>query len=94
MPRCGNAVTEYAKGVFCENRGCRFALWRDHRLFEAIGKKVERETAAELLNTGRVTLTGCVSRKTGKTFDCVAVMSDDGDKTMFELEFPKNTSKE
>ena len=91
-PRCGNAVAEYAKGFFCENRGCRFALWRDHRLFEAIGKTVEQETAAELLNNGRVTLTGCVSRKTGRTFDCVAVMSDDGDKTMFELEFPKKTA--
>ena len=52
------------------------------------------ETATELLKTGRVALAGCVSRKTGREFDCVAVLNDDGEKTRFELEFPKNTEKE
>ena len=93
-PRCGNDVTETQKGFFCENRGCRFVLWHDQRLFEAIGKTMDRDTAAALLNTGRVTLKGCVSRRTGREFDCVAVMNDDGEKTLFDLEFPKNTEKE
>lgn len=93
-PRCGNDVTESQKGFFCENRGCRFVLWHDQHLFEAIGKTMDRDTAVKLLTTGKVALNGCVSRKTGKTFDCVAVMNDNGEKTLFDLEFQNNKDKE
>ena len=93
-PRCGNDVTESQKGFFCENRGCRFVLWRDQNFFSSIGKAMERETAEALLKTGRVAQAGCVSRRTGRGFDCVVVMDDDGEKTRFELEFPKDREKE
>ena len=39
-PRCGEAVTESAKGFFCSSRACRFALWKDFK-----------EKAAERLET-------------------------------------------
>ena len=32
-PRYGGAVTESRKGFFCENRNCRFVLWKDRKFF-------------------------------------------------------------
>ena len=34
-PLCGSAVEEKAKGYFCSNRGCKFALWKNSRYFES-----------------------------------------------------------
>jgi DNA topoisomerase-3 len=48
-PRCGADVTESAKGFFCSNRACKFALWKDNRFFAAKGKKLDKNTAAALL---------------------------------------------
>ena len=86
-PRCGGAVTENGKGFFCENRDCGFALWKNSRFFAAKKKKLTREIAAALLNGGRVKLTGCASEKTGKTYDAVVTLEDDGVKTAYRLEF-------
>ena len=86
-PRCGGAVTENGKGFFCENRDCGFALWKNSRFFAAKKKKLTREIAAALLNGGRVKLTGCASEKTGKTYDAVVILEDDGVKTAYRLEF-------
>ncbi len=86
-PRCGGAVKESVKGFFCENRSCTFGFWKENRLFDGIGKKMDPATAAALLNSGRVKLKGCRSRKTGKKFDCEVVLCDDGTKTDFRLDF-------
>lgn len=86
-PRCGGAVTESKKGFFCENRECRFALWKDSKFFSAKKKQLTKSVAASLLKEGRVKLTGCWSEKTGKTYDAVAVLEDDGEKTRYRLEF-------
>jgi len=34
-----------------------------------------------------VELTGCRSEKTGKTYDAIAVLEDDGEQVSFRLEF-------
>ena len=86
-PRCGGAVTENGMGFFCENRDCGFALWKNSRFFAAKKKKLTREIAAALLNGKRVKLTGCASEKTGKTYDAVVTLEDDGVKTAYRLEF-------
>ena len=65
-PRCGGAVTESKKGFFCENRDCRFVLWKDSKFFSAKKKQLTKSAAASLLKEGRVKLTGCWSEKTGK----------------------------
>lgn len=51
--RCGGAVTEGKKGFFCENRDCRFALWKDSRFFTAKKKMLTKAVAAALLKDGR-----------------------------------------
>ena len=93
-PRCGGAVKESVKGYFCENRECTFGFWKENRLFDGIGKRMDSATAAALLNTGRAELKGCCSRKTGNRFDCTLVLCDDGKKTDFRLEFHNNKAKE
>ena len=87
-PRCGGDVTESKKGFFCENPECKFALWKDNRFFAAKKKTLTKATAAALLKDGRVKLKGCVSEKTGKTYDAVAVLDDTGGKYVnFKLVF-------
>ena len=88
-PRCGGNVVESQKGYFCENRDCKFVLWKNSRFFEA--KKVPFTTAmaSVLLRNGAIRLTGCVSEKTGKTYSADVILKDDGEKTTFELQFPR-----
>ena len=90
-PRCGGAVTESKKGFFCENRECRFALWKDSKFFSAKKKTLTKSVAAALLNKGRVKLTGCYSERTGKTYDATVVLEDNGEKTNFRLNFERRS---
>lgn len=87
-PVCGSAVEEKAKAFFCSNRSCKFALWKNNRYFESIGKSMTSATAQKLLGSGKIKLKGCKSGKTGNTFDATVYMSvsDDG-KTQFTMEF-------
>lgn len=87
-PICGKPVEEKAKGFFCSDRSCKFALWKNNRYFESIGKTLNSATAQKLLADGKVKLKSCKSARTGSTFDatvCLSV-SDDG-KVQFRMEF-------
>ena len=88
-PRCGGDVTESKKGFFCETNDCRFGLWRDNKFLT--GKKITmtKKMAATLLKDGKIPVKGIYSEKTGKTYDATLVMSDDGAKTIYSLDFGK-----
>ncbi len=86
-PRCGANVGETIKGFLCENRACTFALWKDNKFFHAKKKQLTKSVAAALLKDGRVSLKGCYSEKTGKTYDAVVVLDDTGKYVNFKLEF-------
>lgn len=87
-PVCGNDVIEGAKGWFCVNRSCPFALWKQNRYFDSIGKKITASVAEKLLANGKVRMKGCKSAKTGKTFDTVLILETDADgKARFSLDF-------
>ena len=86
-PRCGADVTERPKGFFCENRSCTFALWKSSTFFSAKKKALTKSLAADLLKTGRAPLKGCWSEKTGKTYDAVVVLEDDGQRVGYKLVF-------
>ena len=93
-PHCRHEVIERKKGWFCENRECRFALWKENAFFESIGKKLTEETAKKLLTTGKVHLTGCRSKKTGKTYDTTLFLkTDDAGRAAFHMEFGKAGTK-
>ena len=40
-PNCGKPVVEREKGWFCENRECRFVLWKDNAFLKRLGKRME-----------------------------------------------------
>lgn len=87
-PLCGKPVEDKSKGYFCSDRSCKFALWKNNRYFEKIGKNLTSATVQKLLASGKVKLKGCKSQKTGKTYDAMVYMTvaDDG-KTSFNMEF-------
>ena len=86
-PRCKADVTETPKGFFCENRACSFALWKNSKFFSAKKKALTKSVAAALLKDGRASLKGCYSEKTGKTYDAIVLLEDDGQRVSYKLEF-------
>lgn len=86
-PRCKADVTETPKGFFCENRACSFALWKNSKFFSAKKKNLTKSVAAALLKDGRASLKGCYSEKTGKTYDAIVLLEDDGQRVGYKLEF-------
>ena len=88
-PACGSDIVERQKGYFCSNRDCHFALWKENRYFDAIGKKLTKEIVKSLLESGRANLTKCRSRKSGRTYDASICMTTGTDGTpAFRMEFP------
>ena len=87
-PQCGGAVTERSKGFFCENRTCRFGLWKDNKFFSAKGRPLTAEMVSALLTNGSVHLTGLKSARTGKIFDALIIMEmDENSNPRFRLQF-------
>ena len=89
-PHCGADVIEKSKGFFCENKDCKFALWKDNRFFDSLSKKLTKQVAEQLLSRGRAKLKKCRSVKTGKTYDTTVVLSvSDNGAPQFTLDFSK-----
>ena len=86
-PNCGKPVVEREKGWFCENRECRFVLWKDNAFFKRLGKRLDGRMADKLLRDGRVRLKDCKSAK-GKTYNATVLLSCEADgRSKFSLEF-------
>ena len=86
-PNCGKPVVEREKGWFCENRECRFVLWKDNAFFKRLGKRLDAHVADKLLRDGRVRLKDCKSSK-GKTYNATVLLSTEADgRSKFSLEF-------
>ena len=86
-PRCGGTVTEGRKGFFCENRACGFAIWKDSKWWENKKKTPTKSIVAALLKDGRAQVSGLWSEKTGKTYAATVLLTDDGTRASFRLEF-------
>ena len=86
-PNCGKSVVEREKGYFCENRECRFVLWKDNAFFKRLGKRMNAHVADKLLRDGRVRLKDCRSAK-GKTYNATVLLTTEADgRSKFSLEF-------
>ena len=84
---CGKPVVEREKGWFCENRECRFVLWKDNAFLKRLGKRMDAHVADKLLRDGRVRLKDCKSAK-GKTYNATVLLSCEADgRSKFSLEF-------
>ena len=87
-PACGSDVCETAKGWFCRDKGCRFALWKENRFFQTLGKQMTEELAKQLVNQGKARLTHCYSKKSGRYYDTtVYVETGEDGAAAFKLEF-------
>ena len=86
-PNCGKPVVEREKGWFCENRECRFVLWKDNAFFKRLGKRLDSHVADKLLRDGRVRLKDCKSAKS-KTYNATVLLGTEPDgRSKFSLEF-------
>ena len=86
-PNCGANVVEREKGWFCENRECRFVLWKDNAFLKRLGKRMDAHVADKLLRDGRIRLKDCKSAK-GKTYNATVLLSCEADgRSKFSLEF-------
>ncbi len=93
-PRCGKDVVDTKKAYSCEDRDCGFVLWKENKFFSNKGKELTEKLAKELLAKGKITLKGCKSEKSSKTYDCYVLLDDDGGKFVnFKLEFINNKKK-
>lgn len=91
-PVCGGTVNEKGKGYFCSE--CKFALWKNNRYFESFGKYINTQIAKALLKDGRIKMKGCKSKRTGKNFDAVIVMTlNEENKANFSMEFDNKGGK-
>ena len=93
-PLCGASVEDRPKGYFCTAQECKFALWKNNRYFESIGKIPTSSVVSALIQDGKVKLKGCKSARTGKTYDATVYMevSPDG-KINFKMEFENGGKK-
>ena len=93
-PHCGREVVERRKGWFCDSRDCHFALWKENAFFDSIGKKLTKGTAEKLLSSGKIRLTGCKSKRTGKSYDTTLLLETEADgRAMFRMDFGKGGGK-
>ena len=88
-PRCGGPVTESKTGFFCERRDCRFGLWKDNRYLSAKHIILTKKMAEVLLKDGKTFVSGMYSEKTGKSYSAYLVLTDDGQKSSYALEFDR-----
>jgi DNA topoisomerase-3 len=88
-PRCGKSVIDIGKGYVCEDRDCKFALWKENKYFGDKKKKITKEIASALLSDGRVFVKGLYSEKTKKTYDATVLLDDTGEYVNFRMEFDK-----
>ncbi len=85
-PKCGGEVFETAKGFSCTAPDCKFIMWKDNKLFTAIGKTLTPKAVSMFLSKGRVGFKNCKSARTGKTFDTILVADFSGDRVQFSFE--------
>ncbi len=87
-PACGGDVCETANGWFCRDKSCKFALWKENRFFQTLGKQMTEELAKQLVNQGKSRLTHCYSKKSGRYYDTtVRVETGEDGAAAFKLEF-------
>jgi DNA topoisomerase-3 len=87
-PRCGKRVIDIGKGYCCEDRICKFALWKENKYFTGKNKKITKQIASALIKDGRVFVKGLYSERTKKTYDATILLDDTGgDYVNFRMEF-------
>lgn len=85
-PYCGGDVIETAKAFGCTTKGCKFILWKNNKLFDAIGKKMTKAIALDFAKNKYAYLAGCTS-KAGKKYNCYLMLDDSGEHLSMKMTF-------
>jgi DNA topoisomerase-3 len=94
-PRCGSGIGEYPKGFFCDNRACKFAIFKNSKYFTAKKLTLTKDTVSALLTKGRVFMSGLYSEKSSKTYNATIVLDDSGEGyPTFKMEFDSKGVKQ
>ena len=88
-PRCGGEIAEMQKGFFCQDKSCKFSIWKNNNWWAAKRKQPTKAIVAALLKDGRAHVAGLYSEKSGKTYDATVVLEDTGQYVNFKLEFDR-----
>ena len=88
-PRCGGEIAEMQKGFFCQDKSCKFAIWKNNNWWAAKRKQPTKAIVAALLKDGRAHVTGLYPENCGKTYDATVVLEDTGQYVNFKLEFDR-----
>ena len=87
-PRCGNNVSESARGYFCESNDCRFQLWKDNKFLAEKRITLTPKLVEKLLSDGGAYVRNIFSARKRKSYDATILLVDDGVKApRFMLDF-------
>ena len=68
---------------------CKFTLWKNNKYFEAIGLNFTKKIAMDFLKKGCSAPVKLVSKKTGKEYEAIIVMTANQDGTIaYSMKFP------
>ncbi|MDO4301903.1 MAG: DNA topoisomerase [Clostridia bacterium] len=88
-PCCGNQVTSKltARGyVYYGCSKCNFKLYENDFYFAKLGKKLTKEAVQSLLYSGKIRVTGLVSKKTKRKYSAIVKMTVDSNcSTHYEM---------
>lgn len=94
-PVCGTPVKEWKENFSCGTKGCLY-LKKENPFLAALGCKKKTLTAKDVANlcSGKsISLKGCISKKTGKTYDAKLRFDVSGGHPEFKLDFPSKRKK-
>ena len=94
-PKCGGNIIEWKESYSCSNKGCPAVVWKHSKVLEKInGKKktFSKKDAIALFSGKPVSDKGCVSQKTGKTYDCLLYLDLTGEKAQMKITFDSAAS--
>ena len=93
-PRCDGGIAESPKGFFCNNKGCKFAIFKESKYFTTKRVTLTKEIATALIVKGRIFLKGLHSEKSGKPYNATIVLDDSGEGyPSFKMEFEPKGAK-
>jgi len=87
-PRCGGGVAETPKGFFCDNKGCKFAIFKESKYFTTKRVTLTKDIALALITKGRIFLKGLHSEKSGKPYNATIILDHSGEGyPSYKMEF-------
>jgi hypothetical protein len=97
-PACGSNVYETSYGFSCDKNKkdspdkCNFFLNKEDKFFGNFGKTINKTIAKSFLSSGRASVKGLVSKKTGNSFDATFILKQNGAYWGFDMEFNNKKS--